>query len=68
MPSVEDVKASSRGLRGALADELAAARPAFSEDSSHLLKFHGMYQQDDRDVRRERTRSGQEPDLSLIHI
>jgi sulfite reductase (ferredoxin) len=62
VPSVEDVKASSRGLRGALADELAAAPPAFSEDSSHLLKFHGMYQQDDRDLRRERTRSGQEPD------
>jgi len=62
VPSVEDVKASSRGLRGALADELAAEGPAFSEDSSHLLKFHGMYQQDDRDVRRERTRSGQEPD------
>ena len=62
MPSVEDVKTSSRGLRGALADELDDDAPAFSEDSSHLLKFHGMYQQDDRDVRRERTRSGQEPD------
>jgi sulfite reductase (ferredoxin) len=62
VPSVEEVKASSRGLRGALADELAAGDPAFSEESGHLLKFHGMYQQDDRDVRRERTRSGQEPD------
>ncbi len=62
MPSVEDVKTSSRGLRGALADELEDDAPAFSEDSTHLLKFHGMYQQDDRDVRRERTRSGQEPD------
>ncbi len=62
MPSIEDVKTGSRGLRGALADELVAGGAAFSEDSSHLLKFHGMYQQDDRDVRRERTRAGQEPD------
>ena len=62
MPSVEEVKAGSRALRGALAEELAAEGPAFSEDSTTLLKFHGMYQQDDRDVRRERTRSGQEPD------
>jgi sulfite reductase (ferredoxin) len=62
VPSVEEVKASSRSLRGALAGELVAKGPAFSEDSSHLLKFHGIYQQDDRDVRRERTRSGQGPD------
>jgi sulfite reductase (ferredoxin) len=62
VPSIEDVKTGSRGLRGALADELVAGGAAFSEDSSHLLKFHGMYQQDDRDVRRERTRAGQEPD------
>jgi len=62
VPSVEEVKAGSRALRGTLAEELAAEGPAFSEDSTTLLKFHGMYQQDDRDVRRERTRSGQEPD------
>ncbi|HET9602039.1 MAG TPA: NADPH-dependent assimilatory sulfite reductase hemoprotein subunit [Acidimicrobiales bacterium] len=62
MPSVEDVKAASRSLRGALSQELTDETPAFSADSGHLLKFHGIYQQDDRDVRRERTRSGHEPD------
>ena len=64
MPSVEEVKAGSRSLRGGLAGELRDGTAAFSEHSSHLLKFHGIYQQDDRDVRRERTRSGQD----LEHI
>ena len=64
MPSVEEVKAGSRSLRGGLASELRDGTAAFSEHSSHLLKFHGIYQQDDRDVRRERTRSGQD----LEHI
>jgi len=64
VPSVEDVKAGSRSLRGGLAGELGDGTAAFSEESCHLLKFHGIYQQDDRDVRRERTRSGQD----LEHI
>jgi sulfite reductase (ferredoxin) len=64
VPSVEEVKAASRSLRGGLAGELGDGTAAFSEDSSHLLKFHGIYQQDDRDVRRERTRAGQD----LEHI
>ena len=61
-PTVEDVKAASRALRGALAAELHDGSAAFSGDSGHLLKFHGIYQQDDRDVRRERTRAGQDLD------
>jgi sulfite reductase (ferredoxin) len=60
VPSVEEVKAASRSLRGGLAAELGDGTAAFSEDGCHLLKFHGIYQQDDRDVRRERTRSGQD--------
>ena len=62
MPSVEEVKAASRSLRGDLTAELGDGTAAFSDDSCHLLKFHGIYQQDDRDVRRERTRSGQDVD------
>jgi sulfite reductase (ferredoxin) len=62
--SLEEVKAASRALRGELAAELSDGGPAFSTESSHLLKFHGIYQQDDRDARRERTRAGQE----LEHI
>ncbi len=49
----ETIKAHSRHLRGQIAKELAADSPAFSDDSEQLLKFHGMYQQDDRDRRKE---------------
>ena len=52
--SVEDVKRESAHLRGHLATELTADADAFEHDSTVLLKFHGIYQQDDRDVRRER--------------
>ena len=53
-PTPEEIKASSRHLRGALATELTDHENAFSHESEILLKFHGIYQQDDRDVRRER--------------
>jgi sulfite reductase (ferredoxin) len=53
--SVEDVKRGSDHLRGELASELATDSEAFVADGSEVvLKFHGIYQQDDRDVRRER--------------
>ena len=37
-----------------LAEELVDGTDAFGHDSTVVLKFHGIYQQDDRDVRRER--------------
>lgn len=49
--SVEDVKANSRGLRGTLPIQLHEPTPDFDEDVKALLKFHGIYQQHDRDVR-----------------
>ena len=52
---VETVKEASRLLRGSLGAELLDGTDVFSADSTHLLKFHGIYQQDDRDVRRART-------------
>jgi sulfite reductase (ferredoxin) len=57
---VEEIKEQSRGLRGHLAEELAAGGTHFAEDSTQLLKFHGSYQQDDRDVRNERKKAGLE--------
>lgn len=54
---VEDVKEASDGLRGDLAGDLASDAAAFSADNQVLLKFHGIYQQDDRDVRSARTRA-----------
>lgn len=52
---IEKIKTSSNGLRGtikeSLQDELTGA---IREDDQALIKFHGMYQQDDRDRRDER--------------
>lgn len=56
--AVEGIKASSRHLRGNLAAEVAGADERFTNDSTVVLKFHGIYQQDDRDVRAERARQG----------
>lgn len=52
--SVEGVKRASDYLRGELARELSSAEASVSDDSEQLLKFHGIYAQDNRDVRRER--------------
>lgn len=53
--TVEKIKLESNYLRGNLESELAGHTPEFTNDSIVLLKFHGIYQQDDRDVRRERS-------------
>lgn len=55
MSGVEEIKLASGYLRGELQSELADGTPTFGHDSIVLLKFHGIYQQDDRDVRRART-------------
>jgi sulfite reductase beta subunit-like hemoprotein len=49
---VEQLKRDSRGLRGTLAAELSDPSPAFSEPMTQILKFHGIYQQDNRDDRK----------------
>jgi len=56
--SVEDIKAESRGLRGTIAEQLAAGGTHFDEETIQLIKFHGSYQQDDRDVRNQRRKEG----------
>ena len=48
--SVEDVKRQSGFLRGTLPEDLADGGDGFDGDNQVLLKFHGIYQQDDRDV------------------
>ena len=53
----EHIKIASGFLRGTLADGLLKhATGAISEDDGQLVKFHGMYLQDDRDLRPERTK------------
>src|SRR5919198_4914230 len=57
--NVEVIKENSRALRGTLAEELA--RPDsdhFSEADKNVLKFHGSYQQEDRDARKARRGDG----------
>jgi len=50
---VEQIKWQSRFLRGEIAQELLRDTDHFEEESIQLLKHHGMYQQDDRDLRAE---------------
>src|SRR5438094_7155184 len=63
---VERIKEASHGLRGSLASELAAATSHFEDDTAQLLKFHGVYQQDDRDLRRERSERDEEPAYAFM--
>ena len=54
----ETVKATSNHLRGLIKEELLEDTPAFGDASETLLKFHGIYQQDDRDRRKEARAKG----------
>ncbi len=54
---IERIKRESRGLRGTINESLADAITGQArEDDTQIMKFHGMYQQDDRDVREERAK------------
>src|SRR5262249_37608327 len=53
----ESIKENSRQLRGTVADELLQDVDHFSEANKQLLKFHGTYQQDNRDARKERQKA-----------
>lgn len=57
---VEHIKVESNYLRGQIAEELAQDTPRFTEDQVQLIKFHGMYQQEDRDARQARKAAGAE--------
>ncbi len=65
--SVEDIKRGSGRLRGTLVASLEnQVTGALAEDDQTLIKYHGSYQQDDRDVRDERRRAKLEPDYSFM--
>ncbi len=52
---VEKIKMKSDGLRGTLVESLGdQLTGALREDDQSLIKHHGMYQQDDRDLRESR--------------
>jgi sulfite reductase (ferredoxin) len=59
---VEDIKENSHFLREPLASELLADTNHFSENAIQILKFHGSYQQDNRDHRAK----GQEKEYQMM--
>jgi sulfite reductase (NADPH) hemoprotein beta-component len=64
---VEKIKIESRLLRGTLVESLEDAHTgAIREPDTQLIKFHGSYQQDDRDIREERRRQKLEPAYSFM--
>jgi sulfite reductase (NADPH) hemoprotein beta-component len=67
LTSVERIKRESRQLRGTLEQSLEdPLTGAIREDDTALIKFHGTYQQDDRDIREERRRQKLEPAYSFM--
>jgi len=57
----EQLKAESNFLRGHILRDLEDASSAtITEDSGQLTKFHGIYAQDDRDLRAARRKEGRE--------
>jgi sulfite reductase (NADPH) hemoprotein beta-component len=63
----EALKDRSNYLRGTIAESLQdPVTGALAPDDARLLKFHGSYQQDDRDLRNERQRQKLEPAYSFL--
>src|SRR5260370_39181522 len=58
--NVEHIQIESHHLRGQIVEELNHETSRFSEDHVQLIKFHGMYQQEDRDLRQTRKAAGAE--------
>jgi len=64
---VEIIKKASRGLRGTLVESLHdPLTGAIREADTQLIKFHGSYMQDDRDLRAEREQQKLEPAYSFM--
>ena len=58
----ERLKTQSKHLRGTITEDLSdPLTGGFTADNFQLIRFHGMYQQDDRDIRPERTKQKLEP-------
>ena len=63
----EGIKTRSRYLRGTIADGLGRViTGALADDDTQLTKFHGTYQQDDRDLRPERRKKKMEQAYSFM--
>ena len=63
----ETIKAESNFLRGHILRDLAdSTTGTITEDSSLLTKFHGIYPQDDRDLRNQRRKENKEKAFSFM--
>ncbi|ODB85725.1 sulfite reductase subunit beta [Candidatus Thiodiazotropha endoloripes] len=63
----ELIKANSRYLRGTLKESMAdQATGALSADDAQISKFHGFYEQDNRDLRLSRQQQFLEPYYSFM--
>ena len=59
---VEEIKERSNYLRGTLKESMLEPLSAgISDDDNRLMKHHGSYLQDDRDLRNERQKQKLEP-------
>jgi len=66
LSAVEGIKTESHGLRGHLLEEFAAGGSQVSEEGYNLLKFHGSYEQFDRDTATYRKQHGLEKEYSFM--
>ena len=66
LSAVETLKTESHRLRGTLAAELAEGGIQVSEDAYQLLKFHGSYEQFDRDTATDRKQHGLEKEYQFM--
>ncbi|MEN3260844.1 assimilatory sulfite reductase (NADPH) hemoprotein subunit [Sodalis endosymbiont of Spalangia cameroni] len=63
----ERLKGESHFLRGTIAQDLQdGLTGGFNGDNFQLIRFHGMYQQDDRDLRAERAEAKLEPLINMM--
>ena len=63
----ERLKKQSNDLRGTILEDLdEGLTGGFSGDNFLLIRFHGMYQQDDRDIRAERAAQKLEPRHAMM--
>ncbi|BDH44784.1 sulfite reductase [NADPH] hemoprotein beta-component [Salmonella enterica subsp. enterica serovar Choleraesuis] len=67
LADAERMKSESNFLRGTIAEDLNdGLTGGFNGDNFLLIRFHGMYQQDDRDIRAERAEQKLEPRHAMM--
>ncbi|MEL0552717.1 MULTISPECIES: assimilatory sulfite reductase (NADPH) hemoprotein subunit [Klebsiella/Raoultella group] len=67
LADAERLKVESNYLRGTIAEDLNdSLTGGFNGDNFLLIRFHGMYQQDDRDIRAERAAQKLEPRHAML--